>query len=146
MAELHDSGSSRLHIAEVSRPRRGIKEEQRQKNKPQGRRRLSENGPAPAKNTNWTDPLLWAHIEAATARVGFKSPADIKRHLTLNSPPGMFDRLREQLIGKWIDKEAEPPRWKDSTLRRVAKGNHPGGQNTRQGVLVRLVHLHWCYQ
>jgi hypothetical protein len=53
-----------------------------------------------------------------------------------------FLRLIEQVIGRWIDREAQAEgisKWKDSVLAEVQKGNAPGGQSTRAGILVSSV-------
>jgi hypothetical protein len=50
-------------------------------------------------------------------------------------------RLTEQVIGRWIDRAAQEEgisKWKDSVLAEVEKGNAPGGQSTRTGILVSL--------
>jgi hypothetical protein len=59
--------------------------------------------------------------------------------------PVSFERLTEQVIGRWIDSEAKSrggSKWNALVLARVEKGNSPGGESTRTGVLVRrLQHL-----
>ena len=54
----------------------------------------------------------------------------------------MFEKLTEQVVGRWIDPEAKEEgisQWKDSVLANVEHGNAPGGGNTRVGILVRLL-------
>ena len=55
--------------------------------------------------------------------------------------PQLFLRLTEQVVGRWIDRDARDAglnKWKDSVLARVKRGNAPGGENTRFGVLVSI--------
>lgn len=55
--------------------------------------------------------------------------------------PQLFLRLTEQVVGRWIDRDARDAglnKWKDSVLARVQRGNAPGGENTRFGVLVSI--------
>jgi hypothetical protein len=50
-----------------------------------------------------------------------------------------FERLTEQVVGRWIDLEAKEEgisKWKDSILANVERGNAPT-ESTRVGVLVR---------
>jgi hypothetical protein len=54
-----------------------------------------------------------------------------------------FAALTEQVIGRWIDREAHKEKgiwkWKDSILAEVAHGNAPRGQSTRSGILVSVL-------
>jgi hypothetical protein len=54
--------------------------------------------------------------------------------------PKTFEGLTEQVVGRWIDRDAYNKRgiwkWKDAVLEEVAHGNAPGGQTTRSGILV----------
>ena len=55
--------------------------------------------------------------------------------------PVAFSRLTEQVVGRWIDRDAQAEgisKWKDSVLAAVELGNSPGGQSTRVGILVSL--------
>jgi hypothetical protein len=55
--------------------------------------------------------------------------------------PMAFLKLTEQVVGRWIDRVAQEEgisKWKDSVLAEVEKGNTPGGQSTRTGILVSL--------
>lgn len=137
----HDTaGESSLSVAETSRPRRNYNEDARKKNKPCGRKRIHE--PTTAKLTNWFSPLLWSQIETAAQQTGKPwSPREITRRAKLLNTKA-FERLTEQVVGRWIDLDAKEQgisRWKDSVLANVDRGNAPGGNTTRIGVLVRAI-------
>jgi len=124
-------------VAELSRPRRQYKEAGKAKNKPQGRKqRKSKTG---ATHINWKSPFLWSQIEMAATRAGKPwKPHDIMVEAK-RLDPVTFLRLTEQVIGRWIDREAQAEgisKWKNSVLADVEKGNAPGGQSTRTGILV----------
>lgn len=123
----------------MSRPRRQYKNDGRVKKKPCGRK--MKNFAGPSKYTNWTSPFLWSHIEDAALKAGKPwSPREIVRILHRDNPK-LFAGITEQVVGRWIDPEARKEgisRWSDKVLARVAKGNSPGGQNTRAGILVRI--------
>ncbi|EKM78198.1 hypothetical protein AGABI1DRAFT_129327 [Agaricus bisporus var. burnettii JB137-S8] len=60
----------------------------------------------------------------------------MKEARTLN--PAIFNNLREQVIGRWIDKEAQArgeSRWLPGILEQV-KRNSPGGTISREGILA----------
>lgn len=138
----HDtSGETSSLVAEASRPRRDYKEDSRKRNKPCGRKRLHD--PTKSKLTNWFSPFLWSQIETAAQQAGTPwSPREITRRAKLLNK--VFDKLTEQVVGRWIDPEAKKEgisQWKDSVLAHVERGNAPGGGNTRVGILVRLFHL-----
>jgi hypothetical protein len=125
-------------IAELSRPRRDFKEEQRLERKTSlhtGRKRKRE--ATDATLVNWTSPMLWSQIEAAAREAGpSMSPTEIVRLLKARNPKD-FARLTTQVLGSYIQRPAnlnERPRWKDSVIRRV--GYRPGGHTTRSGMLV----------
>lgn len=88
---------------------------------------------------NWFNPFLWEQIEGASRKAGKPwSPREIVNILN-KSNPKVFGRLTEQVLGRWIDREAKAEgisRWSDHTLERVRNGNSPGGQSTRSGILV----------
>jgi len=124
-------------IAEMTRPRRQYKEDGRKTNKPAGRKRKHEI--SEAKYVNWFSPFVWNQIMIAVRRAGrpWSPRAIVKEAKKLN--PKVFDRLTEQVVGRWIDPVAKAQgesQWKESVLARVAKGNTPGGQNTTVGILV----------
>jgi hypothetical protein len=129
-----------LLVAEESRPQRNYKENARKRNKPCGRKRL--HGPTKSKLTNWFSPFLWSQIETAAEQAGKPwSPREITRRAKLLNKKA-FEKLTEQVVGRWIDPEAKEEgisRWKDSVLANVERGNAPGGGNTRVGILVRLL-------
>jgi hypothetical protein len=136
--DAFDTTQSVAPNAEASRPRRQFKEDQRLKNKPAGRKRKREQ--TEAKYVNWFTPFLWSQIEDAVIRAGKPwSPRQILRE-SKNINPKSFSRLTEQLIGRWIDPEAKKrgvSRWKESVINLIKKGNAPGGDSTRAGILVR---------
>ncbi|KAH7903292.1 hypothetical protein BJ138DRAFT_1020875 [Hygrophoropsis aurantiaca] len=63
------------------------------------------------------------------------SPAEIVKILHTTNWK-FFKKLAPQTLGAWIDRSGKVPRWSDATLRRVEKGNKPGGLTTRVGILV----------
>ncbi|KAJ7848553.1 hypothetical protein B0H13DRAFT_1906651 [Mycena leptocephala] len=80
-------------------------------------------------------------IVAATRRAGRPwSPRAILQELHKSNPKD-FQHLREQTIRTWLTHEGGTSRWKDMVLKRVeeGKGNTPGGQTTRCGVLATPV-------
>lgn len=89
---------------------------------------------------NWFTPFLWTQIETATIRAGkpWSPRAIVKEAQKLNMKS--FSRLTEQVVGRWIDAEAKAcgvSQWKESVLLRIERGNAPGGDTTRAGILVR---------
>jgi hypothetical protein len=100
---------------------------------------------ADAKYINWFTPFLWSQIKDATLRAGKPwSPREIvKQAQKLNSKS--FSRLTEQVVGRWIDPDAKKRGvscWKESVLERIKRGNAPGGDTTRVGILVRQFMYH----
>ncbi|KAF7366573.1 DDE superfamily endonuclease [Mycena sanguinolenta] len=122
-------------LAELTRPRRDFKEDARKNNKPGGRKR--KNQKRNAKYVNWQTPMLWSQIEAAARRtLPPWSPRAILSELRKTNSKD-FQRLKEQVIGRWIEQEAGISRWKESVRQKaeLGKGNSPGGNITRCGVL-----------
>jgi len=71
------------------------------------------------------------------------SPREITRRAKLSNKKA-FEKLTEQVVGRWIDPEAKEEgisRWKDSMFANVERENAPGGGNTCVGILVRLFYL-----
>ncbi|KAF8068571.1 hypothetical protein FPV67DRAFT_1448488 [Lyophyllum atratum] len=128
--------SAAREVAENSRPRRQFKEDQQKKKKPCGRKRVKEH--TPALLTNWFQPAIWDQIQVATRRAGKPwSPRLILREAQRLNPK-CFAKLTEQVVGRWIDQEAKAEgiyQWRASILERVRRGNAPGGEQTRFGVL-----------
>jgi hypothetical protein len=139
--DTNDDRSSAQMNAESSRPRRQFKEDQRKKNKPQGRKRVHE--ASSALLTNWFQPFIFGQIEMAARNAisgGVWSPRLIVQEAKKLNPE-LFSRLTEQVVGRWIDREARDAglnKWKDSVLAQVKRGNAPRGENTRFGVLVSI--------
>jgi hypothetical protein len=131
------SGDKDDNVAELSRPHREYKEGIKKKNKPQGRKRIKPQ--QAALRVNWKLPFLWSQIESAAANAGRPwRPHDIVLHAKRIDPVA-FLRLTEQVVGQWIDRDAEDNgklKWKDSVLKEVEMGNAPGGHSTRTGILV----------
>lgn len=127
-------------MAELSRPRRQYKDDQRLKRKPSGRRRVKQH--TALKRVNWQSPFLWSQIETAAVRAGRPwQPSSIVQKLH-RIDPVTFRTLTEQLVGRWIDSDAKRKgisRWSQTVLDKVAAGNSPGGETTRTGILVRNV-------
>jgi hypothetical protein len=73
------------------------------------------------------------------------SPTDIVREAK-RMDGVLFAKLTTQVVGRMIDrKPGVKPCWSEATLARAADGYNPGGQNTRQGILVRWVILYRQY-
>jgi hypothetical protein len=125
---------SSLNVAEASRPKRSLHEQERQNRGKGGRPRV--NIYEPASLTNWMSPLLWAHIERAANRCRPQmSPAKICHELK-KIDTVLFKALHPQTLRKWIDTKGEFPKWSARTMERVAAGYSPGGLTTRVGILV----------
>lgn len=138
-------------MAEFSRPLRQFKENKRAKNKSTGRKLVNEH--KEATRMNWRHPLIWSDIEKAAHRAGkpWQPRAITREAKRINSTT--FAALTEQVVGRWIDREAYREKgiskWRDSILAKVAHGNAPGGQSTRSGILVRRsiqweIVADWC--
>lgn len=57
----------------------------------------------------------------------------------------IFDKLDPRVVRRWIAHEqGQRPRWNDAVLNRAAKGNLPGGQGGRHGLLVSTMMQHPC--
>ena len=85
-------------------------------------------------------PFLWSQIKDAAIRAGKPwSPRAILREAKKINPKN-FSWLTEQVVGRWIDPEEKKRGvscWKESVLNHIKKGNAPGGEATRAGILVR---------
>ncbi|GLB45667.1 hypothetical protein LshimejAT787_2500590 [Lyophyllum shimeji] len=128
--------SAAREVAENSRPCRQFKEDQRKKKKPCGRKRVNES--TPALLTNWFQPAIWDQIEVAAHRAGKPWSPRLIVHEAQRLNPKCFAKLSEQVIGRWIDREPKAEgiyRWRASVLEHVRRGNAPGGERTRFGVL-----------
>lgn len=138
LGEFDTCQSTPVGAAEHSRPRRKFKEDLREQNKPAGRKNTIK--ATEAKYMNWYTPFLWTQIEDAALCAGKPwSPREIVREAKRLNPKS-FSRLTEQVLGRWIDGEAKAQgvsQWKESVLRRIERGNAPGGDTTRAGILVR---------
>ncbi|KAJ7798099.1 hypothetical protein B0H14DRAFT_3157086, partial [Mycena olivaceomarginata] len=140
LADHDEISTPDAELPEHSRPRRQFKEDNRQDNKPCGRKQKPENKKRNARYTNWFHPLLFSQVQAAASRVSkpWKPRAIVQELHRTNLKD--FYRLTEQVVGRWIDSEARArgtSKWKDSVLQNVerGKGNAPGGHTTRCGVL-----------
>ncbi|KAJ7210222.1 hypothetical protein C8J57DRAFT_1098259, partial [Mycena rebaudengoi] len=130
--------ASSSKIAEDSRPRRQFKEDLKKNNTTFGHKQLPKNTKTDAKQVNWRNPLIFAQLQVAAKKAGKPwRPSEICRQAKLLAPE-VFRTLTEQVVGRWIDKEAKERgehKWKDSVLEQVATGAAPGGQSTRAGIL-----------
>ncbi|KAJ7794834.1 hypothetical protein B0H14DRAFT_3556186 [Mycena olivaceomarginata] len=140
LADHDEISTPDAELPEHSRPRRQFKEDNRQDNKPCGRKQKPENKKRNARYTNWFHPLLFSQVQAAASRVSKPwKPRAIMQELHRTNLKDFY-RLTEQVVGRWIDSEARArgtSKWKDSVLQSVerGKGNAPGGHTTRCGVL-----------
>ena len=92
-----------------------------------------------AVTTNWFEPIFWMVIEEVAKTEGWwMSPMEIVKCCQGKSLK-LFHQLRADIVGKWIDQSGLQPCWSADTLRKVAKGNFPGGSVTRRGVLVSVL-------
>jgi hypothetical protein len=128
------------NIAEHSRPKRHVIEEQRQANtQPRGRNRVNEH--ESAKLTFWQTPLLWPHFVKAVSAVGW-NPGDIAAWLK-KTQPVLFARIARRTVDRWIEEDEHGrPRWTQNCLERVRRGK-PLPNVTRVGVLVSC--FWFCY-
>ena len=114
-------------VAEQSRPCCQFSMDDKKKNKPEGRKRT--NLQKPAIRVNWKSPFLWGQIEMAATLSGKPwRPHDIVLQAKRMDPVA-FCHLTEQVVGRWIDREARDNgvyKWKDSVLywRGFRKGMH----------------------
>jgi len=147
--EFDNTSSDNADLAEISRPRRQFKEDEKKKNKPAGRKRMNDQ--QKAQRMNWHQPFIWSDIEEATRRAGkpWQPRAIMKEAKRINSKT--FETLTEQVVGRWIDRDAYDKsgawKWRDAVLEEVARGNAPGGQSTRSGILVSRLTVNYnpCY-
>ena len=59
--------------------------------------------------------------------------------------PQLFLRLTEQVVGRWIDRDARDAglnKWKDSVLARVKQGNAPSDENTATCEVMSILQPH----
>jgi hypothetical protein len=139
LPENHEKNQANLLAADLSRPYRTFREDERVKSRgPTGRKRKPENQLEPAQKVNWRAPHLAQQIVDAQRAVKSWSPAVIVCYLRVHHI-AMFSRLSSQVLGTYIDRSSDQPRWKDTLLESIGqKGYRPGGQVTRRGILVRL--------
>ncbi|CAK5265356.1 unnamed protein product [Mycena citricolor] len=134
----YDDDSDINDLAEVSRPARKLSRKSHAdagSSKPKRGRKPKHTGPPEdAKRVNWQHPLIWPQLVLARKRAGSWSPIDIWRQAQLLNK-ALFKRLAPQTIGTWIESSRGISHWSESCLARVAKGNAPGGQSTRSGIL-----------
>lgn len=88
---------------------------------------------------NWAQPALFRQIDNTARSIGGTwSPVEIVRSLKKSNPKD-FSRLTPQVVGKWIcpiAKKQGVSQWSVKVMARVKRGNQPGGETTRTGVLV----------
>jgi len=133
---VDDTPTVKDSVAELSRPSRQFKEDERMKNKQCGRKRI--NIPRKSTRTNWQAPFLWPPIDAA-ARKSFPqySPTEIVRYLHHENYE-VYARLHPRTVQRWfqVDRLPGQPVWKDKILKRVQAGNKPPTTIKERGVLV----------
>jgi hypothetical protein len=133
---MDDTPAVKADVAELSRPNRQFKEDERAKNKQCGRKR--RNIPCKSKRTNWQAPFLWPPIDAA-ARKSFPqySPTEIVHHLHHENYE-VYACLHPRTVQRWFREDRLPgqPLWKDKILKHVEAGNKPPTTIKECGVLV----------
>ncbi|RXW18423.1 hypothetical protein EST38_g7441 [Candolleomyces aberdarensis] len=124
-------------VAELSRPTRAIQARIiAQRRYPQGRKKKNE--ARPATYHNWFTPFIWAQIEQAVKRAGWRMSATSIVREAQKADPEVFKGLRHSTVEGWIDRSGDRPRWKASVLQRLQRGNLTGhNKGGRQGILVR---------
>ncbi|QRV77889.1 Ulp1 protease family, carboxy-terminal catalytic domain protein [Ceratobasidium sp. AG-Ba] len=132
------SGTSKL--AEISRPARAYKDQEKKLRRQKSGNRDKPYNPAPAVRVNWANPLLWGPIDTAAQKEGFPwSSTGIVRRVK-QFDPVMFASLRPQRISSWRDRNyPNELRWKESHLRAVARGNSASTSPPGGSVLVCFV-------
>jgi hypothetical protein len=133
-----DMGGS---VAELSRPAHSLNAKFKEKvRKPSGQN--SKNKEKHIKYHNWFTPFLFKQIEAVCIKSGGLkwSTRAITRDLQKKDFV-TFKGLSRTTMDGWIDWSGNKPRWSDTTLERIKKGNEPGHANRgRKGVLVSTIH------
>src|SRR5882762_9324428 len=129
-----DMGGS---VAELSRPAHSLNAKFKEKvRKPSGQK--SKNKEKHTKYHNWLTPFLFKQIEAA--RITSGGPKWSTRAITRDLQKkdfGTFKGLSRTTMDGWIDRSGDKPRWSDTILERIKKGNEPGHVNGGgKGVLV----------
>jgi hypothetical protein len=136
--ELDSNSSSSFSLAEATRPNRAFKEIKRQERTDVGRPRVKEYKDAVL--TNWMSPVVWSIIDRVSKYHPKMKPTEMVKDLKWKDPV-LFAKLTTQVLGAWIDRSGDRPVWSETTHKRVAMGNRPGGLTTRVGVLVCCVDL-----
>lgn len=148
-----DALPSGTSVAEASRPHRAVRAQAKEARglARASRKRTADQatggGKEPvltkrtqARTTDWHTPFLWVHINEAAKHVGpGMSPRSIVTHLhQKHRATGLFEGLKEQVVGRMIDRTGEYARWTDETMRRVRRGRGAKGNVTRAGILVSV--------
>lgn len=127
-------------VRQASRPYREFKLLQRE-GREQTRPRHA--GPQQAvQRTNWQAPLVWIMIDETAREVGRPwSPIEIVTRLRRKSPH-LFKGLAPQRISEWRDRDVtDKLAWKESVLKRVARGYRQGFDTRRKTVLVSTIFI-----
>jgi hypothetical protein len=94
-----------------------------------------------ASRTNWYDPSLWRWIEEAVKTMTVWVPKDILKYVQ-DKDPKAFNTLTTQVIGRWMDRDANNSRrsrWSAETLTKVEQCKEfrkVQKKATRSGILV----------
>ncbi|KAF7307652.1 hypothetical protein MIND_00560500 [Mycena indigotica] len=141
-AELldNDLNGPNKRLPEFSRPFRQFAEEAREGNKPSGRKRLTKNIPTDAVRIRWQNPLIWQQFLLAVDRVRWPwRPCDIIREARKVNEP-LFGRLREQVVGRWIDRKQTTQKggivWTEAVSKALALQSRSANSTSRVGILT----------
>jgi hypothetical protein len=130
------SRKTRSSIAELTRPARALKKKIKAGNKkPQGQKKTKT--VEDAKYHNWFSPFTWSLIEKASRNAGWEMSASAIVREAKRIDAVTFANLSRTTVIGWIDRSGDTPRWTDSVLQRIERGNDPGHNNGgRIGILV----------
>ena len=127
---------TRSSIAELTRPARALKKKIKAENKkPQGRKKMKTT--EDAKYHNWFNPFTWSLIEKASRNAGWEMSASAIVREAKRIDAVIFTNLSQTTVIGWIDHSGDMPRWTNSVLQCIERGNDPGHKNGgRLGILV----------
>lgn len=148
--ELLTDHSDVLDVAKHSRPRHQIvhsimDKKQSHRHEPLGRKRQKTSDETRV-YVNYFAPLLWCHIEAARKEAGYPWRPSAIAQIARKRNPALFSTLTEQLVGRWIDKDARATgkfKWSAAVEAKIKLGVSSPGMNHkgRMSILVCVTTL-----